>query len=60
MAKTSTIVDLTTGLSGSEKAAAGATGQILLIKTETGMNDIHDVYDTVAAAQAISNNWDTE
>ena len=37
MAKTSTIVDLTTGLSDSDKGLVGVTGQILLTKSETDL-----------------------
>ena len=60
MSKTSTIINHLTGMDSDTIAVVGTTGQVQLIKHETDMEDINEFYDTVAAAQAISNNWDTE
>lgn len=59
MAKTSTIVDLTTGLSDSDKDLVGSEGQILLRKHETDLLDIYEYYDNNSEAETAKANWDT-
>jgi len=59
MAKTSTIVDLTTGLSDSDKALAGSVGQILLTKHETDLLDTFEFYNNNSEAETAKANWDT-
>jgi len=58
MAKTSTIVDLTTGLSDSDKDLVGSAGQILLTKHETDLLDIYEYYDNNSEAATAKENWD--
>jgi len=59
MAKTSTIVDLTTGLSDSDKGLVGVTGQILLTKSETDSLDTFEFYDNTSDATTAKTAWDT-
>jgi hypothetical protein len=59
MPKTSTLIDLTIGMTDADKLAAGSDGQILLTKHETEESDILEYYDTVVLANAAKTDWDT-
>lgn len=59
MTKTSTIIDLTIGLSDSDKALVGVTGQIQLTKHETSQLDVFEFFDTAKDALAEKTSWDT-
>ena len=58
MAKTTTIINHLEGMDEDTKAEVGTTGQIQLIKHETGVQDIYEFYDTVEEANAEKLAWE--